>query len=130
MSKKKSKYSKGYHVSMNKEMQEKLESLEKQMETAIKEGMKKFPFKEDERVAIMDCTTRKFKCFAFIQELQENLRSTTFYVKYQRESKTGKRERTIMTLMGDEFIVPADEADSNDKMEPFKLDYSKIDYKF
>ena len=127
---KKNKYSKGYHVSMNIEMQDKLAFLEKEIEKTLEEGMKKFPFKKDERVAIMDWDSRKFKCFAYIKELEKNIRSTTFFVKYQREFKTGKKERTIHTLMNNEFIVPAKEADVNDKYEPVKLDYSKIKYKF
>lgn len=130
---KKPKYSKWYHLSMDEAVRSKLDELEKQMEKILEDATKAFPFKEDERVAVMDTYSRKFKHFAYIKELEINMRSTSYYVKYQRESKTGKRERTIITLQGTEFLIPADEADPNDKYEPFKLDFSTIkenEYKF
>ena len=109
------KYSKGYHISSEKDIQEKIKNLKQEISKLLEESIENFPFKPDELVAIMDSEQRKFKYFAYIKSIEKDLYQTKFYIKYQCQTKTGKREKNIKILFADEFIVPADEVDTNDK---------------
>lgn len=112
----KPKYSKYFHQSLNNNLLDELEKLEEKAQALKKKAREDFPFKEGERVAIMDTSTKKFKGFAFLTRLDHGIGYTPYYVRYQKETKTGKKEKTIMTLYSNEFMVPAEEADPADKL--------------
>lgn len=105
MTKEKPKYSKYFHQSLNNSLLDELEKLEEKAQALKKKAREDFPFKEGERVAIMDTSTRKFKGFAFLTRLDHGIGDTPYYVRYQKETKTGKKEKTIMTLYSNEFMV-------------------------
>ena len=128
MAQKQTKYSKVYHSSINKHIADKIEALEEEIKQMRDDAAKKFPFKPGERVAIMDADSRKFKYFAYFKCLDENVNSSGFfYIKYQVETKTGKKDKTIKIMFSNEFMVSPNEVDVNDKFE--EIDLSKIKLK-
>jgi len=120
----KPKYSALFHESVISDESNKIEDFLEKIKTLREKAKSKFPFKEGEKVAVMHAATGKFKFFAFVNRLEYSFGDSPYYVRYNKESKNGKKEKTISTLHSPEFMIPASEADINDKyVEP---DLSKV----
>lgn len=123
MSKKQAKYSKLYHESLDKKINDEIESLLDKINSIRKKSKEAFPFQPNDKVGIMHAGSGKFKFFAYFKELQTSDFTHLFWVKYQKESINGKKDKLIRTMYADEFMVPANEVDITNLhiQEPFTL---------
>jgi hypothetical protein len=112
-----------------KDEMSKIRALNAQIKDLQEKAKAKVPFKEGEKVAVMDLESRKFKRFAFINDIYTS--GNGLFVRMQDMTKHGKKEKRIDTLSPMEYIIPSGEADENDKyvapdMSKLRLDDSKF----
>lgn len=108
------KYKRIFHEGMVEAARKEIKRLNGLISTIRSEARQKMPFGEGERVAVMDAATQKFMYFAFIKDIMHNPGGDSpFIVRYQRESKTGRKEKLITVLDPMVFLLDPKEADTS-----------------